>query len=289
LSTLTKVLIVLLTISSIFLCGIVVTYVANADHYKQMYERVRQQAQAAKQSEANWKRQLDEKIKQTDREKADLNRQIASLQNQLGELQTKLDETEREKDLLLQKVNSWASITQDFYKTNDKQAELLRNALAELKRVQAELIKERDELKQTSTALVEKMAIIKLLEDKNKQLVEEKTELQKQLDQLVQKYGKTVTAAKPVTQIKEKVAVAPPVKAIGLKGKITAVDPKNSLAEISLGAADGVKENMKFHVTRGDQFICDILILDVDADKAVGILDLVQQQPKVGDNVSTNL
>jgi hypothetical protein len=45
---------------------------------------------------------------------------------------------------------------------------------------------------------------------------------------------------------------------------------------------------MKFHVIRGDEFICDILVLDVDAEKAVGILDLVQKQPKVGDLVSTN-
>jgi hypothetical protein len=46
---------------------------------------------------------------------------------------------------------------------------------------------------------------------------------------------------------------------------------------------------MKFHVTRGDAFICDILIVDVDVEKAVGVLELVQQQPKVGDNASTNL
>jgi hypothetical protein len=78
-------------------------------------------------------------------------------------------------------------------------------------------------------------------------------------------------------------------KDLELKGRVTAVDPKNSMAQISIGAADGVKESMKFHVTRGDQFVCDILILDVDAEKAVGILELVQQPPKVGDNVSTSL
>jgi len=67
------------------------------------------------------------------------------------------------------------------------------------------------------------------------------------------------------------------------------VDLKNSMAGISLGSADGVKGGMKFHVTRGDQFLCDILIIDVDAEEAVGVLDLVQQQPRVGDKVSTNL
>jgi hypothetical protein len=46
---------------------------------------------------------------------------------------------------------------------------------------------------------------------------------------------------------------------------------------------------MKFHVTRGDEFICDILIIEVDTEKSVGVLELVQQLPKVGDNASTNL
>jgi hypothetical protein len=46
---------------------------------------------------------------------------------------------------------------------------------------------------------------------------------------------------------------------------------------------------MRFHITRGDEFICDILVTDVDAEKAVGRLELILQQPKTGDNVSTNL
>jgi hypothetical protein len=46
---------------------------------------------------------------------------------------------------------------------------------------------------------------------------------------------------------------------------------------------------MKFHVTRGDKFICDILIIDTDAEEAVGAMELVQEQPRAGDTVSTNL
>ena len=42
-SKLTKILIVLLTISSIFLCGIVVTYVANADDYRQENKSLRKE------------------------------------------------------------------------------------------------------------------------------------------------------------------------------------------------------------------------------------------------------
>jgi hypothetical protein len=35
--------------------------------------------------------------------------------------------------------------------------------------------------------------------------------------------------------------------------------------------------------------VANILILNVDPDKAVGILDLVKMDPQVGDTVTTNL
>jgi hypothetical protein len=63
----------------------------------------------------------------------------------------------------------------------------------------------------------------------------------------------------------------------------------NGLAQISIGTAAGVKQNMKLHVTRGDQWVCYLQIVDADPDKAVGQLQIVQAQPKVGDRVTTNL
>ena len=62
-----------------------------------------------------------------------------------------------------------------------------------------------------------------------------------------------------------------------------------SWAELSIGSADGVKKDMVFHVTRGDRFLCDIVIFEVDPDKAVGKMELVQETPKAGDTVCTNL
>ena len=82
---------------------------------------------------------------------------------------------------------------------------------------------------------------------------------------------------------------APLAPDIALNGRITKVDIRNSLAEISIGAAAGVRQNMEFHVTRGDRFVCNIQILDVDTDRAVGILKVIQVQPQAGDMITTNL
>ena len=148
-STLTKILIVLLTISSIFLCGIVVTYVANADNYRQKYNDLRADRDSLKESVKSLTKQLNEKIADEHQLKAKLSGEIASLKTETGRLQGNLKDVEREKALLLQKVNSWASVVEDFSKTNDKQGQLLQNTLDELKKVQAEQTEERRELNET--------------------------------------------------------------------------------------------------------------------------------------------
>jgi len=290
LSTLTKILIILLALSSIFLCGIVVTYVANIDNYRQKYNTLRVDFDAAVENKESAIKQLNENIAKTDQQKKRLNNEIASLGTEISKLKNNLENAERENAVLIQKVNSWTSITKDFYQTTDKQGQLLKNTLKELNNVQAEQIKKQKELNETTSSLNEKMAIIENLKAETKRLREAKSELQSRLDRLLQPIGKT--AAGPVLVTPEKDTARPQIPAgrdIDLQGLITAVDLVNKLASISIGSADGVKQGMKFHVTRGDEFICDILILDIDTEESVGILDLVQKEPQVGDNVSTNL
>jgi len=291
LSTLTKVLIVLLTVASLVLCGTVVTYVANADDYRQKYDASTSSRDAAVKNSESAKRQLNENIAKTDRQKSELNNQLASFQRKVEQLQADLTEAERQKALMQEKVNNWSAIVMDFSKTMEDQGQLLKNTLDELRRIEAVKIKKDRELKQTTNALVEKMAIITTLEVRNKRLLQERAGLNNKLNQMLRRHGKVVAPSVPVTRGKAIARPAParPAIDIGLKGLITEVDSKHSMAEISIGKAHGVRENMKFHVTRGDQFICDILILDVFTESAVGILDLVQQIPRAGDKVSTNL
>lgn len=289
-STLTKILIVLLTLSSIFLCGIVVTYVANADNFKEQNEVLRTKLNATNENEKSAQKQLKENIAKSQRLESKLKNEIASLKIKFGKVENDLKDAEREKATLLAKVESWVSITENLTKTTDDQGQLLKNTLNELSEVKTEQIKQEKELKETTAFLIEKMAIIAMLEEEKKHLLEEKTELRRQLDRHLQQFGKLAAPPALVTPEKGKARPAAlPSRDIELKGLVAAVDLKNSLASISIGKADNVKEGMKFYVTRGDEFICEILIIDIDAEEAIGVLERVQQQPRVGDNVSTNL
>jgi hypothetical protein len=292
LSTLTKVLIVLLTLSSICLCGIVGTYVSNAHNYKQMYTDLKNTKLAAEENEKQAKKQLNLAIEEAGKQEQLLKKNISDLKIQVGQLETQLAEAKRKADEAVAQENVWKDINTKFLSTNDQLRKLLEDKLAELNSVDARRIQGDKELKETTDTLIQKMAIIDSLEKQSKLLLEEKTDLRGQLGSRLQRTGQTVAPTVTVTPLKETARVAIPAVDIGLNGLITTVDMDNSLAEISIGGANGVKQNMKFHVTRADKFICDIVILDVEPENAIGtleLMDVTKEQPKAGDTVSTNL
>jgi len=268
----------------------VVTYVANADNYKKQYENLRADRDSLRKKSDGLTQQVNEKIEASKQLESKLSGEIASLRAEVDSLKVSLSSAEREKAALVQKLDGWASIVKDFRETNDSQAQLLQKAMDDLKVVEAQQIKDQKELTETTAALMEKMAIIETLRADSKSLVEQNVALQAKLDTYLQPLGQQAVAVAPAAPVRPARTMMPaPVENIDLKALVTQVDLKNSLAGISIGAADGVKEGMKFHVTRGDDFLCDILIIDVDAEQSIGVLDLVQQQPRVGDSASTNL
>jgi predicted nucleic acid-binding Zn-ribbon protein len=293
LSTLTKVLIVLLTLASIFLCGIVVTYVASAVDYKEKFDSQQSRYQAADRKADNAEKNFNDLKSETDKVKLDLNNQIAALQERINGLQADLKQCQIDRDDARRKEDSWEAAAKDFSKTVAMNDKLRADAEAELKQTKADLIKERSEHEQTTDALMTKMAVIDDLEARTKRLIEEKTELQSKLNEMLQQYGKITASSEPVTPMKSSAQVAPGVKDINLQGIVTDVEPQERLAEISIGQAEGVKKGMRFHVTRDDKYICDIVILDVMPEKSTGWLEMLQaglqNQPRVDDTVRTNL
>ncbi|MBL7106622.1 MAG: hypothetical protein ISS77_03310 [Phycisphaerae bacterium] len=291
-STLTKILVVLLTFSVIALCPIVAVYVATADNYKQLDETHKRAAASEKSEKNEAKSQLSDYMTKSDTEKKSLNAQISSLKQQMASTEIELKNALRAKADLEERVKSWTAVVADFTETNDKQGTLLKNTLAELDNSKTEQIRLKKELDETTAYLRERLAIISDIERKSKELIEQKTELQKRLDNLLQGVGQKVVAPEPVIAAKSPVAKAfvpqPQVEEIGLVGLVSEVKAKDSMVAINIGSVDGVHEGMKFHIIRGDEFIRDILIIDVEEDEALGVFDIGAGVPKVGDNASTN-
>ncbi len=290
-STLTKILIVLLTLSSIFLCGIVVTYVANAEDYRKQNTALKRSLSRESQSAKTANQQLENTIAEGERLQTRLNKQIAALQTQISKVKNDLINAKRERAKLIQDLTNMTSVSQTFAQTAGQQTELFKNAQVQLKDVTAKRNKLEIDLEQTIATLNENLAVIAMLEADVRRLKEERAQVQGKLDKFLREFGKETAPPRLVTPRPDKAKPVPPpiARKMDLKGLVTTMDLKNSVAEISIGTAEGVKKGMKFYVTRGEEFICEIWIHYVDAEKAVGDLKLVQKQPRVGDAVTTNL
>jgi len=295
LSTLTKVLIVLLTVFSIFLCGIVVTYVANAGNQRERADTLQRTISSAKSNEADAKQQLEDEKKRAQDEKAKLNEQILAFDTQIKALQGELDMAKRERDQWSQKAAGMAATAETAAVTAQQQTALFETAQQEVKNLRAEQDNRGKELAETNQMLLEKLALIADLEGKVRQLTESYQEAEGRLNQYLQQYGRIATT--PATTVAPRATVQPmalapaQTRAISLNGQVTAVNMATKLAEISIGAAAGVRPEMRFHIIRGDRVVADVLILETWPDKAVGSVILVQQgmEPRAGDRAATNL
>ena len=155
-STLTKILVVLLAFSSIFLCGIVVTYVGNTDNYKTKFDQLSSDKDSLNKKVQDLTKQVNEKAEQKKQFEEKLNSEMASLKRKADEMDADLKNAEREKAALLAKVDNWAGITKNFYETNEKQGQLLKSTVEELKKVQDQQVADRDAVNEAKAILSEK-------------------------------------------------------------------------------------------------------------------------------------
>ena len=68
-----------------------------------------------------------------------------------------------------------------------------------------------------------------------------------------------------------------------IKGSISAVS--GNLVTLTVGAADGVKENMVFVINRGDQYVGEVRVNTVEPNRSAGRIASLNGQPQVGDEV----
>lgn len=288
-STLTKTLIVLLTLSSIFLCGIVVTYVASANNFKQEYEKQKADLDAIKSLSQTKMRSADEKVADAQRRADEALQKITDLEAQKAQMKVDLDTAQRSSYGFQERLSNLAGVVSGLNQTIASMDQSLTLARAELDKTRNEQVKNRKELNEVTAALNEKTVQVDALESERRRLLEQKTALDAQITKLAST-AKTATAGPVTPEPSAGVKVAPPVTdQVSLKSKIVEIDMKNKLVTLSIGSADGVRVGMRFHIVRGDTFICDVVVTNVDIERSAGTLELVRQQPQVGDIAATNL
>ena len=294
-STLTKIFIILLTLASLFLCGFVVYYVAFSENYKEQYNKAKSNVSVLQNEKASLAKELEDEKAKSQSMADSKTSELAALQAKINQLDDSLKKLNIDKTALQGQVDKLQSENSTLATASKVQTNIAETTSNQLKQAQSDLIAEKKKYDEVAQALLEKETAIDQLQTARNRLLEEKVSLEKKLGRFLQPYGQKPVAETPVTQEKDKAqpVVPTPVSTtaakIDLKARVTAVDMKNNLAKISIGQADGVKNGMRFHISRDGQYICDIRIIDVAAEEAIGSLELVQQEPKASDNAATNL
>ena len=284
-SILTKILAVLLSVFSLLLAGMFVVFVGNADNYKTMYEDQKLLSTTLQADLTTKDEQYNIQVKKVDELKRQLDRELQSLQADKNQLASDLRKAERLTQKSQADADSWKGVMTGFEQS-------VRNLQASLSQTQAQLdlartngIKDQKELNQITSDLYEKIVQLQSLEAERRRLLEQKKELEKR----VATGGFSTTEVIPVTLQQNRTASPATIAPAGTDVKGLVVEVQQNLITLSIGSADGVKENMVFHITRGDRFLCDVIITNVDINRCAGVLDLVQQAPQVGDTASTQL
>ena len=283
-SILTKALAVLLSVFSLLMAGMFVVFVGNANNYRDLYENQKNLNTTLQADLVNMTDQYNVQVKKVDELKKEESQELQNLRADKNQLS---DDLRKEQRLALQYQNqadSWKGVMTGLEQS-------VRNLQASLDATQSQLdtarsdgIKNQKELSEITANLYEKIVQLQSLEAERRRLLEEKKELESRIVT-----NATPVQTKPVTPLPNRSAAPAVVAPAGTDVKGLVAEVEQNLITLSVGSADGVKEKMVFHITRGDRFLCDVIVTNVDINQCAGVLDLVQERPQVGDTASTQL
>lgn len=262
-----------------------IVFVGSSDNYKKMYEEELNARKSSVANEAIMKNQYDEQITKSAELKTQLQNEIQLLEIEANGLKADKQKYERLAQEYQDKADSWKGVMTGFEQSVRNLQTSLDQTQQQLDTARSQGIKDQKELNQITADLYEKIVQLQDLESERRRLLEQKTALEDKLSSASTLIKPTEVI--PVTQLNQSVRPASFVSSSNIQGLVVGIS--ESMVQLSVGTADGVKENMLFHITRGDRFLCDLVITDVDINKSAGVLELVQQEPQVGDTASTQL
>ena len=275
-STLGKILTVLVVLVSIAVGVLVTTEVVLRENWRQRYEEKEGQFNKALEQRDTAFRQRDETKGKWDADAALKQQQIETLNNQVA-LVTNTNAT-------LRKENE----------NQEKRLQELVTALEGLKESLAKEVAQRDAWrKERDDARKEKddlLAMYTQLEAKHRVALADLQNLKENLRQTAEKLAASesrVVHYESLPGVKKALEV-PALPTAKIQGMITKTDNEARVAEVNLGTDDGVVKGMKFFIyNRGqNKYLATLLVNMVSKNSAAGELSVIRGTVKVNDHVT---
>ncbi len=273
-SLFTKIFVVLVMLMSVLLVGLVVPFVVNVDTFKSRWVAAMAEAETAK---ANYKTR-----------EADI---AATIQGYTSGLEQKEAEIARLQQMISDKDKSLASGQAEVIAlqnaNTDVRAQLDKLTSAEKlhaeinKMLQEEIKTRRDEsltLVQRNVELTEKLneetTESEAMQRQVRLFKEQIADLERQNQELASAGGAPTAApgqAAPTSDLTKGFSPEFPIR--GMVADVQTIGDEVFIA-INVGSNDGVKEGMKFMIHKGDEYLGDAIIMQVDLNSAAGRVTL---------------
>lgn len=279
-SVLTKVFVVLVAILSVVLVAVMVTFVANQEHWKQQYEGERSKrlvadtmARRAQHEQDAGQDQENQRISQLGNERNALIDKLMVQEEDLATARAEVVTLKSDKIRLEGSLARSGIGTQILAETNKQQR-------GELGKTRDVLTKAKTDLIQTTDLLNQKMTRIEILEQELRYNQERLTELIEENTELA---SRVQTAGLGSAQESDAVLVSP----IRIEGGVTRVEQVEdaTYVQLDVGSVDGVAQGMEFMVHHDVQFKGMLVIDLVDDRSSSGKMTLVQGPITEGDQV----
>lgn len=281
---LTKVLIVIAAVLSIFLSAMVIAYAANTDRIRSDYARSvteKEAATAALQTgNSQWgtaKAALESELSALRNEVATKVQAINSLELERANLSTERARAEQSRDAVEAKIKELSESVktmQTLIATYSDEVRTLRKSEYEAKRRSVELEQRLADLESQNG----------VLNANNRALKEQLADAQRALG----------NAQSGVASLGETAGQA--FEAVNLiQGRVEEVTREDSsgktLVRMSMGSASGVAKNMKLYVVRGQDWVANLVVVQPDLRTSIATIELAASgaDVRVGDLVISKL
>ncbi|MFO8014229.1 MAG: hypothetical protein R6X20_13095 [Phycisphaerae bacterium] len=275
-STLGKILTVLVVLVSIAVAVLVTSEVVLKKDWRAAYEEEERLYQKALQ-------QRDTATQQRNKEYADWEAHRARLEQQINTLTSNVND----------KTNTISLLTEEN-KSQEKRLQELIEQLTGLKDSLAKEVATRDEYRnerdQAVKAKHELETMYAQLDAKYRAAVDDNQNLRENLRQAREEIAAlesklAYVSDQPGVEMPKEVPAVPTQQ---IQGLVTNADNEARVAEINLGTDDGVVKGMKFYVYNEDQskYLATLQVTKVSHDSAAGELSVIRGDVKVNDHVT---
>ncbi|MBN2064965.1 MAG: hypothetical protein JW745_09195 [Sedimentisphaerales bacterium] len=286
-STITKVFALFVSLLSIFLCGVVVTFMGKAENYKQRYEEQKILADAAQVVAYAAEDRLSKTVTNYGKA-AELNSErLRDIRDNYNIISAELAQAQQEKIMESGKADTAIKLVSSMRDTIASMQSAQEDLWSSFDENRANMLRAQTQVTELTRQLNNELAKSSQLEDTNRRRAEQISGLEEQISKLNQQLDRYNLAQKDFDSDVAVVKTAPSMAGVPIIGEVMELDNENRVA-ISVGSASGVRENMRFWVVRGDKFLGNLDIIYVEADGAVGRLSNSQGVIVEGDMVTTD-